>query len=57
MKPYLKPWSLKLFSSLAAAALFGFLLAVFTAQHGCASNCGNDCPATTVYIGSSDDAS
>ena len=47
--------SLKLFSSLTAAALVGFLLAVFTAQHGCASNCGSNCPARTVYIGSSDD--
>jgi hypothetical protein len=48
--------SLKLFSSLTVAALVGFLLALFTAQHGCASNCGNDCPATSVYIGSSDNA-
>ena len=52
MKPFR---SLKLFSSLGAAALIGFLLAVFTAQHGCASNCASNCPATTVYIGSSDD--
>ena len=48
--------SLKLLSSLTAAALVGFLLAVVTAQHGCASNCGTNCPATTVYIGSSDNA-
>jgi hypothetical protein len=47
---------MKLFSSLTVAALVGFLLAVFTVQHGCASNCGNNCPATTVYIGSSDNA-
>jgi hypothetical protein len=47
---------MKLFSSLAAVALLGFLLAVFTAQHGCASSCGNNCPATTVFIGSIDDA-
>jgi hypothetical protein len=48
--------SLKLLSSLTAAALMGFLLAVVTAQHGCASNCATYCPAGTVYIGSSDDA-
>ena len=48
--------SLKVWSSLTAAALIGFLLAVVTAQHGCASDCGNNCPATTVYIGSSDNA-
>ena len=47
---------MKLFSSLVAVALLGFLLAVFTAQHGCASSCGNNCPATTVTIGSIDDA-
>jgi hypothetical protein len=48
--------SLKLLSSLTAAALIGFLLAVITAQHGCASNCAANCPADTVYIGSSDNA-
>ena len=48
--------SLKLFSSLTAAALVGFLLAIFTAQHGCASNCASTCPASTVYIGSRDNA-
>jgi hypothetical protein len=48
--------SLKLWSSLTAAALVGFLLAVVTAQHGCASNCAAYCPASTVYIGSSDNA-
>jgi len=47
---------MKLLSSLTVAAVVGFLLALFTAQHGCASSCGNDCPATTVYIGSSDNA-
>lgn len=47
---------MKLFSSLTVAALIGFLVAVFTAQHGCASNCASTCPATTVYIGSSDNA-
>ncbi len=57
MKPFWKPFSsLKLFSSLTASALVGFLLAVFTAQHGCASNCASNCPAATVYIGSNDDA-
>jgi hypothetical protein len=58
MKPFssLKPWSLRLFSSLTAAGLLGFFLAVVTAQHGCASSCGNYCPATLVYIGSGDDA-
>lgn len=57
MKPFGKPFSsLKLLSSLAAAALGGFLLALFTAQHGCASNCASACPANTVYIGSSDNA-
>jgi hypothetical protein len=55
MKPFRKLFpSLKLFSSLTAAALGGFLLAVFSAQHGCASNCASACPATTVYIGSID---
>jgi hypothetical protein len=48
--------SLKLFSSLTAAGLVGFLVAVFTAQHGCASNCASTCPPSTVYIGSSDNA-
>jgi hypothetical protein len=47
---------MKLFSSLTVAGLVGFLLAVFTAQHGCASNCASNCPATSVYIGSSDNA-
>jgi hypothetical protein len=47
--------SMKLFSGLTAVALVGFLLAVFTAQHGCASNCATNCPATAAYIGSSDD--
>jgi hypothetical protein len=47
---------MKLLSSLTVAALVGFLLAVFTAQHGCASNCGYNCPPTSVYIGSSDNA-
>ena len=57
MKPIWKPLSsLKLFSSLTAAGLVGFLLAVFTAQHGCATNCAATCPASTVYIGSSDNA-
>ena len=46
--------SLKLFSSLTAAALIGVLLAVFTAQHGCASNCAGNCPITDVYIGDID---
>ena len=50
---------MKLFSSLtfvADGAWSDFCWRVFTAQHGCASNCGNDCPATSVYIGSSDNA-
>jgi len=51
MKPFS---SLRLFSSLGAAALVGFLLAVFTAQHGCASNCAANCPSTYVYIGDID---
>ncbi|HTB58995.1 MAG TPA: hypothetical protein VLC06_14045 [Polyangia bacterium] len=46
--------SLKLLSSLTGAALVGFLLAVFTAQHGCASNCGGNCPITYAYIGDID---
>src|SRR5262245_51604754 len=46
---------MKLFSSFAALGFLGFLLALFTAQHGCASKCGEYCPATTVYIGSPDD--
>ncbi len=50
----LPPMKLKLFSSLTVAALVGFLLAVFTAQHGCASNCEASCPTNTVFIGSSD---
>jgi hypothetical protein len=39
--------------ALVAAAAAGFVLAVVTAP-GCASNCGENCPVTTVYIGSSD---
>ena len=46
---------MKLLSSFAVLGILGFLLALFTAQHGCASDCGNNCPATTVYIGSPDD--
>ena len=46
--------SLKFFSSLTAAGLVGFLLAVFTAQHGCASNCAANCPITYAYIGDVD---
>ena len=48
--------SLKLLSSLTAVALVGFLLALVTAQHGCASSCGNYCPPSSVYIGSADNA-
>lgn len=51
MKPFS---SLKLFSSLSAAALVGVLLAGLTAQHGCASNCGGNCPITYAYIGDVD---
>jgi hypothetical protein len=47
--------SMKLFSALTTLALCGFLVAVFTAQHGCASDCGAHCPATSAYIGSIDD--
>ena len=47
---------MKLISALTAIALAGFLVAVFTAQHGCASDCGAHCPATSVYFGSIDDA-
>jgi hypothetical protein len=47
---------MKLLSFFAALGTLGFLLALFTAQHGCASDCGNNCPATTVYIGSPDNA-
>ncbi|HLK91988.1 MAG TPA: hypothetical protein VKZ18_19005 [Polyangia bacterium] len=50
----MKLLSMKVLSSLAAAGVVGFLIALFTAQHGCASNCGSNCPATTVYIGSTD---
>ncbi len=46
---------MKLLSALTVLALAGFLLAVFTAQPGCASNCGANCPSPTAYIGSSDD--
>jgi hypothetical protein len=46
---------MKLFSALTVVALAGFLLAVLTAQHGCASNCAANCPTPTAYIGSSDD--
>ncbi len=46
--------SMKVLSSLAAAAVVGFLIALFTAQHGCTSNCGANCPPATVYIGSID---
>jgi hypothetical protein len=47
---------LKLVSSLTAAGLAGFLLALFTAQHGCSSDCASNCPAQLVYIGSADNA-
>jgi hypothetical protein len=46
---------MKLFSALTAVALAGFLLAVVTAQHGCATNCAATCPSPTAYIGSADD--
>lgn len=45
---------MKLISSLFVLAAAGALLAVVTAQHGCASSCGNNCPNTAVYIGSID---
>jgi hypothetical protein len=45
---------MKLFSSLSVAGVVGFLLAVFTAQHGCASNCASNCPITYAYIGDID---
>ena len=45
---------MKLISSFTAIALAGFLVAIFTAQHGCASNCAENCPATSAYIGSID---
>jgi hypothetical protein len=47
---------MKLISSLFVLAAAGVLLALATAQHGCASNCGANCPATTAYIGSIDNA-
>jgi hypothetical protein len=46
---------MKLFSSFVGVGILGFLIAIFTAQHGCAGNCAANCPATTVYIGSPDD--
>jgi hypothetical protein len=39
------------FLGVAAAATIGFVTALLTGG-GCASNCGADCPATMVYIGS-----
>ncbi len=39
--------------ALVGAPALGFALAVFTAP-GCASSCGENCPTTTVYIGSND---
>ena len=36
------------------AATAGFALAILTAPAGCASNCGANCPAATVYIGTND---
>jgi len=46
---------MKLISALTAIAVAGFLVAVFTAQHGCASNCAANCPTTSAYLGSIDD--
>jgi hypothetical protein len=51
----LTPHPMKLLSALTVLAVAGFLLAVFTAQPGCASNCAANCPTPTAYIGSSDD--
>jgi hypothetical protein len=45
----------KLLPSLTIALLAGFALAVLTA-HGCAGNCGTNCPANIVQIGSPDGA-
>ncbi|HXJ19014.1 MAG TPA: hypothetical protein VMT03_02190 [Polyangia bacterium] len=45
----------KLVSLLTLAAAAGFALAIFTAP-GCASRCGENCPITTVYISSPDNA-
>lgn len=50
----MKILSLKLLSFFGVLGALGFLLALFTAQQGCASNCAEYCPATTVYIGSPD---
>jgi hypothetical protein len=43
----------KLASLLTLAAAAGFAVALFTAP-GCASNCGEVCPATTVWVSSPD---
>src|SRR5579863_2052901 len=45
---------MKLISSLVVVAAAGVLLALLTTQHGCASNCGSNCPDTSVYIGDLD---
>jgi hypothetical protein len=47
---------MKLISSLTIVAVVGFLLAIFTAQTGCSSDCASNCPASTVYVGSTDGA-
>jgi len=44
-----------LFPILALAGAVGFALATL-GSHGCTSNCAEHCPATTVLVGSNDDA-
>jgi hypothetical protein len=46
---------MKLLPWLTVALCAGFALAVFTA-HGCAGNCGSNCPIDFVQIGSPDNA-
>ena len=44
----------KFLPSFAVALFAGFALAVLT-SHGCAGNCGTNCPANIVHIASADD--
>ena len=46
---------MRLFPSFAVALLAGFVLAILTA-HGCAGNCGSNCPGNMVQVGSPDNA-
>ncbi|HEY4393756.1 MAG TPA: hypothetical protein VGP64_06820 [Polyangia bacterium] len=45
---------MKLISSLIVLAVLGSLLALVTAQPGCAGSCASNCPTLSVYIGDLD---